>query len=146
MWLCFCLFFPTSTWSTGCSPGSGAAEGRDPASWPRQSGGNLCVCVTHGAMFSQRGSALYALHILSVEDFSSSHYSRDPLKFIKFCSAAVTLCFVYFRSSTRGVLQLCMITQRWHQLYFRGYAERLWYIYPVIPDGLLLCHESKLIR
>lgn len=44
----------------------------DPASWLRQSGGNLSVCITRGALFSQHGSTVYALDILSVNDLGFS--------------------------------------------------------------------------
>lgn len=47
-------------------------RGSDPASWPGQSGGNPSVCVTHGALFSQHGSAVYAPDILPVNDLVSS--------------------------------------------------------------------------
>lgn len=79
-WLCItwpylCWFFPLphgAEWApsiTSCSPGSRAATR---ASWPGQSGGNLSVCVTHGALFSQHGSAVYAPDILPVNDLVSS--------------------------------------------------------------------------
>lgn len=45
-------------------------QGSDPASWPGQSGGNLSVCVTHGALFSQHGTSVYAPDILPVNDLA----------------------------------------------------------------------------
>lgn len=69
------LVFPTSTWSWMGSQQHQLLtwkQGSDPASWPGRSGGNLSVCVTHGALFSQHGSAVYAPDILPVNDLVSS--------------------------------------------------------------------------
>lgn len=70
---CFILLFHIRlklqllTWKLGSGRSS-----CDPTSWPRQNGGNPNVDVTHGSLFSQHRTAVYAPDILSVNDLVSS--------------------------------------------------------------------------